>query len=132
MSYRRILQRARRLLRRPGEEDESRATVVTSNEPDPSILTPGPPADQFQLEVLEPHGYREFCLERLKHLLALRAALPNAGQLDADLQRRLVERALYSAYCDCVGAGAKRRAARILARASDNADEARPTSAGSA
>jgi hypothetical protein len=86
---------------------------------------PGPPTAQFQIEVLEPHSYREFCIERLKQLLAQRAALPTAGQPDADLQRRLVARALYSAYRDCVSAGARLRATRILARASDNADEAR-------
>jgi hypothetical protein len=90
--------------------------VSTSDESDPTVLTPNLQREQFQLQVLELHGY----LDRLRQLAELRRGLPIPGQLDPVLQQALVDHALYSAYRDCVSAGAKLRAARILALPSRN------------
>jgi len=115
MSYRSILRRTAVIGRCSALTNlESRIAVVTSNEPDRDLVV-GAVADEFQLEALELHGYRDFCLQRLTHLVALRAELPHHCPLDPTLQQMLVARALYSAYRDCVASGAKARAARIVA-----------------
>jgi len=87
--------------------------MVASNEPERDLIAVDT-GDQFQLEALEPNAYREYCLGRLKLLVTLRAGLPLQGSLDAGLQQTLVARALYVTYQDCVAAGAKTRAQRIL------------------
>jgi len=87
--------------------------VVTSNEPDRGLVVGAD--DELKLEALELHAYRDCCLQRLTHLIALRAGLPHPCPLEPALQQMLVDRALYATYRDCVAAGAKARAARIVA-----------------
>ncbi len=58
--------------------------------------------------------YREFCLGRLSDLLQARAQLLSVDDPERALHRSLIDRSLYSAYRDCVGAGVETQARQLL------------------
>jgi hypothetical protein len=115
----------------PSEGQESCAAVVTSHEPndfddlDPlngeSELTPSEPTDlgsfpdSAAMDGRERVLYREFCLRRLIDLLSRRAELAASSDPEWRLHHALIDHALYSAYRDCVTAGLKSQATRLLA-----------------
>jgi hypothetical protein len=88
--------------------------VVAQNPPDDEPDGPRPDSTEFHIEKLERDSYRKFCIARLISFLDLRAE-PNLGvDQDAELRKRILERAIYSAFRDCVEAGARAEARRIL------------------
>jgi hypothetical protein len=98
--------------------------VVTSNESDEpdgpefdsdELGELGPFPDDIAIDVAERSVYRAFCLKRLTGLLNLRAQIQHEFDPEAALHHALVDRAIYTAYRDCVGAGAKGEARRLLA-----------------
>jgi len=73
-----------------------------------------PETHEFQIEILEPDSYRKFCLTRLNNFVDLRSRPAEETPDDAQLHHRIVDRAIYSAFRDCVSAGAEAEARRIL------------------
>jgi hypothetical protein len=70
-------------------------------------------------------AYRAFCLQRLTRLLMVRAELEDGQGPELELQRRLVDHALYAGYRDCLSVGAEQEAKLALADAGHRT-EARP------
>jgi hypothetical protein len=106
--------------------------VVTSREPnnyDPSERAPNSPTverhdlDAFpagdRMDRQERSQYREFCLQRLADLLSRRGERLGGTARERALQHTLIDRALYTAYRDCVAAGAKAEADRLLSTAAE-------------
>lgn len=91
-----------------GSTDQSEADSA----PNPEILIP--PLDHFQIETFERDAYRRFVLTRLTNFVHLRNLPPEEVADDARLHRRIVERAIYSAFRDCVAAGAGDEARQII------------------
>jgi hypothetical protein len=100
---------------------ESQNSNSTSNdsEPEPEILLPN--VKQFQIETYERDGYRNFCLARLEHFLSLRCVPGGESSDDARLHQKIVERAVYSAFRDCVSTGAGAEARRLLGETAERA-----------
>ncbi len=106
--------------------------MVTSREPnsyDPSEQEPNTaPAEQAEFDPL-PAGertsrqqraeYREFCLQRLADLLSRRGESLGGTARERAFNHTLIDRALYSAYHDCVATGAKSRADRLIKAAAE-------------
>ena len=80
-----------------------------------------PEINRFHIDVLERDSYRKFCLVRLANFVKLRSNSAGETEEDTLLHHRLVDRAVYSAFRDCVSAGAEAEARHILAEASSQA-----------
>ena len=62
----------------------------------------------------EQGSYRDFCLERLSGLLGRRGERLGATARERAFNQGLIDRALYSAYHDCVASGAKEEADQLI------------------
>jgi hypothetical protein len=85
----------------------------------PEILLPN--IQRFQIEMYERDAYRKFCIARLEHFLSLRRTHDEAPSADVRLHQKVVERAIYSAFRDCVSAGAGSEARKLLGEPTEHA-----------
>jgi hypothetical protein len=103
----------------PTVESQNSSSSQSDSAPEPEILLPN--VKQFQIETYERDAYRNFCLARLEHFLSLRHLPVVESAEDARLHQRIVERAIYSAFRDCVSAGADGEARRLLGETAERA-----------
>jgi hypothetical protein len=75
----------------------------------------------FQIETYERDAYRKFCVARLDRFLHLRRSTVDESPEDTRLHQKVVERAIYSAFRDCVSAGAGNEARRLLGEVNERA-----------
>ncbi len=93
---------------------ESRESVATPNSaPSEPIGSNSEPAF-FNAADVDQEIYRTFCIDRLSQLASLRAQIGAEQGAEADLHCRLLDRALYTVYHDCVGAHVGAEARRVL------------------
>src|SRR6266567_9524567 len=102
-------------------DPESSATVVSDRSDTPSASQPEislPESHEFRIEILERDSFRKFCLVRLANFVNVRSHQGEENAEEAQLHHKIADRAIYSAFRDCVAAGAEAEARRILDEAS--------------